>query len=208
MNEKELRLEFCALGRSLFERGYASGSAGNISLRLEDGTFLATPSGSCLGRLDPERLSLIDASGKLLSGDRASKEVKFHLTLYNADPRRGAVVHLHSTWATMLSCLEHPNREEIIRPFTPYYVMKIGTLPLIPYYPPGDPRIARDLETYGSDRNAFLLQNHGPVVCGGSIGEAVDRAEELEETARLMLLMRNLPVRYLTNEEIAELRGR
>jgi len=207
MNENELRLEFSALGRSLFDRGYASGSAGNMSLRLTDDTILATPSGSCMGRLNPGRLSMVDASGKLVSGDRASKEVKFHLALYQADPKCGAVVHLHSTWATMLSCLEHPDPENIIRPFTPYYVMKIGTLPLIPYYPPGDPRIARDLAAYAGGRNAFLLQNHGPVVCGRSISEAVDLAEELEETARLMLLMKDLPVRYLTEEEIDELRA-
>ena len=207
MNEKDHRLEFTALGRSLFERGYAAGSAGNMSLRLTDDTILATPSGSCMGRLDPGRLSLVDTSGKLLSGDRASKEVKFHLALYEADPECGAVVHLHSTWATMLSCLEHPDPENLIRPFTPYYVMKIGTLPLIPYYPPGDPRIARELAAHAGGKNAFLLQNHGPVVCGRSISEAVDLAEELEETARLMLLMKDLPVRYLTEEEIDELRA-
>ncbi len=207
MTESEARRQLVDLGRSLFDRGYVAGSAGNISVKLEDGRILATPSGSCMGRLDAERLSLVDATGALVSGDRPSKEMRFHMALYQGDPGCGSVVHLHSTWATMLSCRDDLDVNEPVRPFTPYYVMKIGTLQVIPYYPPGDGRIAADIAAWAGKRNAFLLQNHGPVVVAATLEAAVDLAEELEETAKLYCLMRGAGgIRYLTDEEVKQLR--
>jgi len=208
MTERQLRTELVAFGRSLYQRGYAAGGAGNISVRIDDERILATPSGSCLGRLDEGTLSVVDFSGTLISGNPASKEVKFHLALYQGDAGCGSVVHLHSTWTTLLSCRADLDPETVIRPFTPYFVMKIGRVPVIPYYPPGDERIARDLAVWAGQRNAFLLQNHGPVVTGSTLAAAVDLMEEFEETARLDYLLRGSAVRFLSAEEIAHLAGR
>lgn len=208
MTEAALRERMCRLGGTLFNRGYAVGGAGNLSLQLPDGGFLVTPTGSCLGRLDPATLSRMAADGTHVGGDKPSKEFAFHHALYRVRPQAGAVVHLHSTYLTALSCRRNLDTENAIRAFTPYYVMRIGELPVIPYYRPGDPRIARDLaELAGrTTTQAFLLASHGPVVLGRDIEEAVDNAEELEETARLVFLLRGEDVRYLTGDEIAELR--
>ncbi|ENE5295458.1 aldolase, partial [Shigella flexneri] len=183
---------------SFFQRGYATGSAGNLSLLLPDGNLLATPTGSCLGNLDPQRLSKVAADGEWLSGDKPSKEVLFHLALYRNNPRCKAVVHLHSTWSTALSCLQGLDSSNVIRPFTPYVVMRMGNVPLVPYYRPGDKRIAQDLAELAADNQAFLLANHGPVVCGESLQEAANNMEELEETAKLIFILGDRPIRYLT----------
>ena len=167
--EQSLREEMTRIASSFFQRGYATGSAGNLSLLLPDGNLLATPTGSCLGNLDPQRLSKVTADGEWLSGDKPSKEVLFHLALYRNNPRCKAVVHLHSTWSTALSCLEGLDSNNVIRPFTPYVVMRMGNVPLVPYYRPGDKRIAQDLAELAADNQAFLLANHGPVVCGESL---------------------------------------
>lgn len=207
MTEHEQRNEMVALARSLFERGYATGGAGNLSVRLEDGGYLATPTGSSLGRLCAERLSRLDADGSWIDGDKPSKEVAFHLAIYRQRPASQAIVHLHSLHLTALSCLEGLDARNVLRPFTPYYVMRIGELPLIPYIRPGDPRIASALAEQARTHHAFLLANHGPVVAGSSLVEAVNNMEELEETARLALLLHGRPVRYLTQPEIDELRS-
>ena len=172
-----------------------------------DGNLLATPTGSCLGNLDPQRLSKVAADGEWLSGDKPSKEVLFHLALYRNNPRCKAVVHLHSTWSTALSCLQGLDSSNVIRPFTPYVVMRMGNVPLVPYYRPGDKRIAQDLAELAADNQAFLLANHGPVVCGESLQEAANNMEELEETAKLIFILGDRPIRYLTAGEIAELRS-
>lgn len=205
MSEEMLRNEMVNLGKSLFDRGYAAGGAGNMSLRIDKEQILATPSGSCLGRLNADSLSVVDMNGNTVSGDKPSKEVKFHLALYNKNPDCGSVVHLHSTWLTLLSCQEHNDVENIIKPMTPYYVMKIGTMKFIKYYPPGHQGIADDLFEYARDGNAFLLQNHGPVVIGKNLIEAVNNMEELEETAKLHFLSNNMDIRYLTEEEVTYL---
>lgn len=208
MTEEALREQMCRLGKTLFDRGYAVGGAGNLSLRLPGGAFLATPTGSCLGRLEPETLSRIAEDGALLSGRRPTKEFAFHLDLYRARPDAGAVVHLHSTYLTALSCLDELAYDNAIRPFTPYFVMRIGSLPVVPYYRPGDPQIGRDLSELAgrSSAQAFLLASHGPVVLGADFEEAVDNAEELEETAKLWFLLRDENIRYLSEDEVAELR--
>ncbi len=205
MREQQLRQEMVELSRSLYERGYAAGGAGNISVKVDENTILATPTGSCLGRLHADELSLVDFDGNLLSGKKPSKEVKFHLALY-ADPTCESVVHLHSTWTTLLACREDIDPEEIIRPFTPYFVMKIGKVELIPYYPPGDDALAEELGKWAGKRNAFLLQNHGPVITGPSLASAMDLMEEFEETAKLAYLLRDGKVKYLSDSEIAVLR--
>lgn len=207
MTEIEMRQTMVQLGLSLFERGYATGSAGNLSTILADGHILATPTGSCLGRLKAEHLSLVSQEGVHLRGDPPSKELPFHLTLYQNNPACRAVVHLHSTYLTALSCLTDLDPNNVIHPFTPYYVMRIGHLPLIPYYKPGDPRIVQELNHRAKDANAFLLANHGPVVTGKHLIDAVHNMEELEETARLMLLLADRPIRYLSESEIQELKN-
>ncbi|WP_111873325.1 aldolase [Aeromonas bivalvium] len=206
MTEQALRDTMVMLGASLFERGYATGGAGNLSARLPDGTLIATPTGSCLGRLSAQSLSRVSMSGEHLGGDRPSKEVAFHLALYHNNPDCQAVVHLHCTHLTALSCLDGLDPANVIRPFTPYYVMRVGSLPLIPYYRPGDERIAEELGRRARDAGAFLLANHGPVVMGKNLVEAVNNMEELEETARLAMLLHGQPIRYLSEPEITELR--
>lgn len=204
-SEHALRLEMTALGKSLFDRGYAVGGAGNLSARLPDGDMLVTPTNSCLGRLDPAALSKVSREGKHISGAAPSKEFAFHLALYREKPECGAVAHLHSTNLVALSCLDNLDPTDVLRPFTPYYVMRVGRLPLLPYMRPGSPRIAEALAARARQGSAFLLANHGVVVTGKSLDEAVNNAEELEETAKLRFLLSGKAVRYFTQSEILEL---
>ncbi|WP_264626019.1 3-oxo-tetronate 4-phosphate decarboxylase [Candidatus Symbiopectobacterium sp. NZEC135] len=204
--ERELREQMVSCGASYYQRGYSVGSAGNLSLRLPDGHILATPTNSCLGSLQAERLSKVTMAGEQVTGDRMSKEIAFHLAIYRQRPDCNAIVHLHSTYLTALSCLDGLDPENIIRPFTPYYVMKVGKMPLLPYFKPGSIRIAETLAQHAHEANAFLLANHGPVVLGTSLTEAVNAMDELEETAKLMFLLKDSNVRYLTEAEVSELR--
>ncbi|WP_409309290.1 3-oxo-tetronate 4-phosphate decarboxylase [Pectobacterium sp. B1J-3] len=203
--EQHAREEMVKLGASFFQRGYATGSAGNLSLLLDDGTLLATPTGSCLGELDAERLSKVSMSGEWISGDKPSKEVSFHLSIYRNDPDCKAIVHLHSTYLTALSCLEGLDTQDAIKPFTPYVVMRVGKVPVVPYYRPGDARLGEDLAKLASRYKAFLLANHGPVVTGKGLRAAADNMEELEETAKLIFILGDRKIRYLTADEITEL---
>lgn len=208
MTEDELRKQLVDLGRSLFERGFSVGGAGNLSVRLPAGGALVTPTNSSLGRLEADRLSRLDARGGHVSGDKPSKEYGLHTAMYEARPDCGAVVHLHSTYLTALSCLVGLNAGDALRPFTPYYVMRVGALPVVPYYRPAHPGIARDAASLAAaGGNAFLLANHGSVVLGSSLVEAVNNAEELEETAKLHFILAGRDIRYLSDAEIAELRG-
>ncbi|KAA5604257.1 aldolase [Roseospira marina] len=202
------RERMCALGCSLFDRGLVAGGAGNISVRTAKDRILITPTGGNFGRMGPDDISEVDADGALLTGAKPSKELPFHLSLYRARPKTGAIVHLHSTYLTALACRQDLDYENALRPFTPYYVMRAGSLPVVPYYRPGDPRIGEDLEALArkTDARAFLLASHGPVVLGDTLEQAVDNAEELEETAKLAFLLRGERIRYLTDAEIAELR--
>lgn len=207
MTEQLAREEMVRLGASFFQRGYATGSAGNLSVRLEDGTLLATPTGSCLGELKADRLSKVTPEGEWIGGDKPSKEISFHRAIYLNHPMCGAIVHLHSLYLTALSCLENLNTQNCIRPFTPYVVMRVGDVPVVPYYRPGDPRLAEDLARLAPHYKAFLLANHGPVVVGKTLREAADNTEELEETARLIFTLGDRPIRYLNDDEVAELRS-
>lgn len=202
--ENTLREEIARLSKSLFDRGFSVGSAGNISAAVEDG-ILMTPTNSCLGFLDPARISKLDRAGNHVSGDKPSKEVFLHRAFYETRPQAGAVVHLHSTFATALSCLADTDPDDCIPPLTPYVVMRVGTVKLLPYVRPGDERMGEMIRALGGRHAAVLLANHGPVVSGRDIASAVHAAEELEETAKLLILLRNAPTRLLSGENVAEL---
>jgi ribulose-5-phosphate 4-epimerase/fuculose-1-phosphate aldolase len=202
MSDDDLRARLCRWGRSLFERGLTGGSSGNISVRTETG-FLATPTNSCLGFLDSDTLSELDAEGRHTGGAKPTKEVPLHLAFYAARPDAGAVVHLHSTYATLLSCLADTDPDDAVPPITPYVVMRVGRVPLLPYFAPGDAAIAPVIRDKAAGAAAMLLGNHGPVVSGASLEAAVFAAEELEETAKLAVLGRTLDVRTLDPAEVA-----
>ena len=207
MIEKELRQQIVLHGKSLFDRGYTCGGSGNISVRLNDG-LLISPTNSCLGRLDAERLSKMDWNGNPISGDKPSKEWVLHLAVYNSRPEDRAVVHLHSPSAVAVSCLENIDPQNVLPPITPYFVMRIGRLPLIPYHPPGDPALAKEVGSLVVEHRAVLLAHHGTVVSGKDIDMAVYSAEELEETAKIYIMLQNCKYRALNNEEIMELQRR
>lgn len=208
MSESRLREEIVRAGASLFNRGLTHGSTGNISVALPDGGWLMTPTGSSLGTLDPARLSKLDASGELVEGDKPTKEAFLHTTMYGARPASGAVVHLHSTHSVAVSCLDGIDHNNCLPPITAYYAMRIGHLPLVPYYPPGDETLAAAVGALASSHHAVLLANHGPVVAGSSLSAAQDAIEELEETAKLFLLLRGERLRLLTDDQVAELKRR
>lgn len=194
------------LAASLFQRGYSVGSAGNISVRVPEG-YLMTPTNSSLGRLDAERLSLMDVEWNHISGDAPSKEVVMHRAMYEARPDAGAVVHLHSTHVTALSCLA-PGGKRLIEPHTPYMVMRLGEdIPLVPYYKPGDPAMERDILQAAKQSRALILGNHGSIVAGSDLFNAVNSAEELEVSAQLALLLWGRDTRPLTRSEINALKG-
>ncbi|MEI7443893.1 MAG: 3-oxo-tetronate 4-phosphate decarboxylase [Burkholderiales bacterium] len=208
MTEDTLRDRIAAVARSLFERGLTHGSTGNISARLADGRWLVTPTGSSFGTLDPARISLLDASGTLLAGDPPSKETVLHRSMYRERPRAGAVVHLHSTASVAVSVLAEVDPADVLPPLTAYYVMRVGTLPLVPYFPPGDPALADAVAGYASKHHAVLLANHGPVVAGRTLEAATDAVEELEATARLFLTLNGRACRCLGCDEVETLRRR
>ena len=207
MTEREARKHIVDLGRSMFDRGLTFGSTGNISVRLADG-WLMTPTGSSLGRLKEEELSKLDADGKLVSGAAPTKESFLHLAMYRERPKAGAVVHLHGTHSVAVSCLDGIDHADVLPPITAYYIMRVGTLPLIPYYAPGDKTLADAVGRVAARHSAVLLANHGPVVSGTTLSAAADAIEELEETARLYLLLHGRPTRYLTREQVEDLRRR
>lgn len=207
MSEADLREELAYWGKSLFDRGLTAGSSGNISVRLDDG-MLMTPTNSCLGRLDPARISRLDKSGRHVGGDAPSKELPLHRALLETRPDAGAVVHLHSTYATALSCLKGLDEDDCIAPLTPYVVMRNGKVKLLPYVHPGDPRAGELIRDLGGRYSAVLLSNHGPVVSGRDLSSAVFAAEELEETAKLMFVLRGADARTLDAGQVSELRKR
>jgi len=203
--ESKLRERVVAIGRSLYNRGLSPGSSGNISARLEHG-WLLTPTNSCLGELDPASLSKLDWNGNLLSGAKPSKEYFLHLAMYQKRPQSGAIVHLHCSFAAAISCLDGLHPGSCIPPITPYFVMRVGKLPLIPYFRPGDKALATEIENYADKHAAVLLANHGPVVSGKDLDSAMYATEELEETSKLMLLLHGKKIRTLNQSQIQDLR--
>ena len=205
-----LRMEICRVGASLYARGYVHASAGNISARTDSG-YLITPTDACLGTLDAARLAEISANGEQTGGDRASKTLALHRSIYGADPDARCVIHTHATHTVALTLSGVWSADDIVPPITPYYVMKVGHVPLIPYHRPGDPavvaavaqRIARARER-GVPIRAVMLERLGPVVWHRTPAEASALLEELEETARLWLITKPEP---LSAAQIDELRA-
>jgi ribulose-5-phosphate 4-epimerase/fuculose-1-phosphate aldolase len=208
MTEDALRDRIAKVARSLYDRGLTHGSTGNISARLPDGRWLVTPTGSSFGSLDASRISLLDEAGTLLAGDAPSKETFLHRAMYRERPRAAAVVHLHSTHSVAVSVLADVDPADVLPPLTAYYVMRIGTLPLVPYHPPGDPALADAVAGFATRHHAVLLANHGPVVAGSSLEAATDAVEELEATARLFLALNGRACRCLGCDEVEVLRSR
>jgi len=204
-NETQLREDICRFGRSLFERGLTPGSSGNISVKMHDGGWLVTPTNASLGFLDPARLSRLDARGRLLSGDAPTKEVPLHTALYDTRESARAIVHLHSTHSVALSMLPEIDPRAALPPMTAYYLMKCGATALVPYYRPGDPAVADAIKGLAGKYSSVLLANHGPVVAGDTLEAAVFATEELEETAKLYLLLRGMNPRYLSPEQVKDL---
>lgn len=205
MSEAQQREAICRFGRSLFERGLTPGASGNISLRLDDGGWLVTPTNASLGSLDPARLSRLDGAGKLLSGDAPTKELPLHGALYDTRAGARAIVHLHSTHSVAVSMLPGIDPRAALPPLTPYYAMRVGPCALLPYYRPGDAAVAEAIKGLAGHYAAVLLSNHGPVVAGESLEAAVYATEELEETAKLFLLTRNLNPRFLSRAQLDDL---
>ncbi|MET0616815.1 MAG: aldolase [Luteibacter sp.] len=205
MSESRLREQICLFARSMFERGLSHGSSGNISAVLDDGGLLMTPTDASLGFLDPARLSRFDAQGRFVDGDKPTKEAPLHKALYETRTGSGAVVHLHSTYAVALSMLPGLDPASVLPALTPYYVMRVGDTALIPYHRPGDPAVADAIRGLAGRHASVLLANHGPVVAGTSLASAVNAMEELEETAKLQLLLLGLNPRVLTSAQVTDL---
>jgi ribulose-5-phosphate 4-epimerase/fuculose-1-phosphate aldolase len=210
-DELRAREEICRVGRSLYERGYVHASAGNISVRLDDG-YLITPTDACLGTLDPARLARIDADGQQTGGERASKTLALHRRIYDAAPDARCVIHTHSTQLVALTLQGVWSDDDILPPITPYFVMKVGHVPLIPYHHPGDPQVAKlvarrieAMAARGTPIRAVMLERLGPNVWQRSPAEASAVLEELEETAKLWLLCQPRPA-PLSAAQIDELR--
>jgi 3-dehydro-4-phosphotetronate decarboxylase len=207
-SEATLRDLLVELGAGLFARGFSVGSAGNISVKLPDG-YLMTPTNSSLGRLDAARLSKLDTSFEHVSGDKPSKEVFMHRAFYRSRPDAGAVVHLHSTMATAVACLADVDAANPIPPLTPYFIMRVGrTMPLVPYHRPGDVAMEPAIAEAARGARAVLLANHGPVVSGATLTDAVYAAEELEEAAKLFVMLRGTGFRLLTPPQVDDLLDR
>lgn len=187
MTDTVLRAQLCAVAASLFQRGFTIGSSGNISLRRPDGLILVTPTDSCLGTLAPESLALIDATGRWLDGERPTKETGLHLAMYAQRRDAGAVIHLHATYSVMLSVLATTDPHDVFEPITPYTGMKVGTVPLVPYHPPGSSALVKAVEAKAAEHHAVLMANHGPLVAGKTIQSAQYIIEELEESAKLQV---------------------
>jgi ribulose-5-phosphate 4-epimerase/fuculose-1-phosphate aldolase len=205
VSESDLREDIAAFGELLTGLGLAHGATGNISVRLDEG-FLVTPTNSRLGRLDPGRIARLDRNGRHSGGDAPSKEAFLHQCVYAMRPTAQAIVHLHSTHSVAISCVAGLNEDDVLPPLTAYYVMRVGKLPLVPYFPPGDTRLAAAVRQVAADHAAVLLANHGPVVAGSSLDAAVAAIEELEATARLFLLLHGHSIRPLDAAQVQELR--
>jgi ribulose-5-phosphate 4-epimerase/fuculose-1-phosphate aldolase len=208
MNTARLRERICRLGESLFMRGYTHGSSGNISVRTEDGGLIVTPTNVSLGFLDPAELSVLDTRGRLIEGPPPTKEVPLHAAVYETRVSAGAVVHLHSTHSVAVSMLPDIDPTDVFPPLTAYSLMRLGRTALIPYFRPGDPLVADALRSLDGAYAAMLLANHGPVVTDATLDGAVYAIEELEQTAKLVMLLRGERPRLLQSMEADEIRRR
>lgn len=203
--EARLREQICLLAKSMFDRGLTGGSTGNISARTEDGGLLVSPTGTSFGRLDPARLSRVDAAGNHVDGDRPTKEMPLHSAFYDTRSTAGAVVHLHSCHSVALSIMPDVDRDNFLPPLTPYGIMKLGRVKLLPFFLPGDPAMGEAVRGLAGKRSAVMLANHGPVVAGKDVEAACNAIEELEDTARLAMLTRGMNPRALTEAQVRAL---
>lgn len=204
MTEAQLREDICRFAKSIFDRGLTGGASGNISARTEDGGLIVTPTGSSFGALDPARLSLFDAAGRHIGGDKPTKEMPLHSAFYDTRSTAGAVVHLHSTHSVALSMLPDTDPDNVLPPLTAYSIMRLGKVKLLPYFRPGDPAMGEAVRGLAGKRSAVLLANHGPVVAAKDLEAAVYATEELEETAKLAVLTRGLGPIGLNAGQIAD----
>ncbi len=205
MTETKLREQICMLARSLFDRGLAHGSTGNISARTDDGGLLVSPTGTSFGRLDPGRLSRFDVHGTQIDGDQATKEMPLHTAFYDTRPEAGAVVHLHCYHTVALSMMPDVDEDNFLPPLTPYAIMLLGKVKLLPFFLPGDPAMGSAVRALKGARAAVMLANHGPVVSGKDVATACNAIEEMEETAKLALLVRGSGAQTLSNEQVRAL---
>ena len=203
--ETRLRERLCTLARSMFDRGLTGGSTGNISARTPDGGLLVSPTGSCFGRLDPARLSRLDARGRLVDGDPPTKEMPLHSAFYDTRSTAGAVVHLHSCHAVALSMMPDVDPDNFLPPLTPYAIMQLGQVKLLPVFRPGDPAMGAAVRGLAGKRSAVMLANHGPVVAGRDVEAACNAIEELEATARLAMLTRGLNPAMLNPAQVRDI---
>lgn len=205
MRDTLLREQICLLAKSMFDRGLTGGSTGNISARTEDGGLLVSPTGTSFGRLDPGTLSHFDADGRLISGDAPTKEMPLHQAFYDTRSTAGAVVHLHSCHSVALSMLPETDPDNFLPPLTPYGIMKLGRVKLLPFFMPGDPAMGEAVRGLAGKRSAVMLANHGPVVAGKDVEAACNAVEELEDTARLAMMLRGMNARALTDDQVRAL---
>ena len=204
-DEAKLREQICLLAKSIFDRGLTGGSTGNISARTDDGGLLVSPTGTSFGRLDPAKLSRFDARGKLVNGDAPTKEMPLHTAFYETRSKAGAVVHLHSCHSVALSMLPDVDPDNFLLPLTPYGIMKLGRVKLLPFFLPGDAAMGEAVRGLAGKRSAVMLANHGPVVAGKDVEAACNAVEELEDTARLALMTRGMNPRLLVEAQIRSL---
>ena len=203
-SESKLREQICLLAKSMFDRGLTGGSTGNISARTEDGGLLVSPTGSSFGRLDPAELSRFDAAGQHIAGLKPTKEMPLHSAFYETRKSAGAVVHLHSCHSVAWSMMPEIDPDNVLPPLTPYAIMKLGKVQLLPFFMPGDAAMGEALRSLGGKRSAVLLANHGPVVAGKDVEAACNAIEELEETAKLAIMMRGFDARALTPTQVRD----
>lgn len=203
--ETHLREQICLLAKSMFDRGLTGGSTGNISARTSDGGLLVSPTGTSFGRLDPGRLSRFNASGVQVDGDPPTKEMPLHSAFYDTRSTAGAVVHLHSCHSVALSMLPDANDDDFLPHLTPYAIMKLGKVKLLPFFMPGDVAMGEAVRGLAGKRSAVMLANHGPVVAGKDIEAACNAIEELEDTARLAMMTRGMSPRGLSDSEVRHL---
>jgi len=200
--EAKLREQICLLAKSMFDRGLTGGSTGNISARTPDGGLLVSPTGTSFGRLDPGRLSRFDEKGNLVAGEAPTKEMPLHAAFYETRSSAGAVVHLHSCHSVALSMMPDSDEDNFLPPLTPYALMKLGKVKLLPFFLPGDPAMGEAVRGLSGKRSAVMLANHGPVVAGKDVEAACNAIEELEDTARLAMMTRHMNARMLTDADV------
>lgn len=200
--DAELREQMCVLAKSMFERGLTGGSTGNISARTDDGGLLVSPTGTSFGRLDPGRLSHFDANGRLLAGDPPTKEIALHTAFYDTRPQTGAVVHLHSRHSVAWSMMPEVDPENVLPPLTPYSIMQLGKVRMLPFFVPGDPAMGEAVRALAGRRSAVLLAHHGPVVAGNDLESATNAIEELERSAHLTMLTRGQHANLLSDDQV------